>query len=326
MQNWTISSPETAHFTFVLFERFSNQILANAVEPLRAANTILAQPVYSWDLVSLDGSTVTSSAGMRVVPDGPLLDTTTGAGLILLPSYGFRAFSTPEFGRKLRSAARRYNMIMGIDGGAWLMAAAGLLDDRRATIHFDEFERFAEAFPNVDTDRARWVDDGDRLTAGGAVAVFELMTHLLVRRHGTALSLRIAALFAVPGAAERHPMRQPRIDRKMRTALATMEANIETPLRILEIAQAAGCTQKDLERRFARAFGASPRTVYQRMRLDAARTLIEGTAFTLTEIAARTGYTNAAAVSRAFRATFGLAPREVRALAPPTNPQSHIPR
>ena len=312
MRKWTIDSQKTAEFTFLLFERFSNQVFANALEPLRAANTFLDTHAFDWTIVSLDGSPVKSSAGMTVIPDRALGPTDKGDALILLPSYGYQAFATDTLSRRLRSAATRYQALVGLDGGAWLLAAAGLLDGRQAAIHSDEFDAFAETFPEVEVTRQRWVDDKDRLTAGGALTAFELMMHLIARRHGTALTLRIAKLFASADRESPGPLEPQGGDRRVRRALADMEENVETPLSLHDIATRAGCTQKDLERRFATAFGAPPRKVYQRIRLDTARHLVEETSLPLTEVATRAGYENAAAFSRAFKSTFGSSPRAIR--------------
>lgn len=312
MRQWTIPSRGTARFTFLLFEQFSNHVFANALEPLRAANTFLRTRAYDWRIVTLDGRPVASSAGMRVVPDGAFGDTGHGTALVLLPSYGYRAFATPDLSRRLRAAARRHEMLIGLDGGAWLLAAAGLLDGRPATIHFDEIDAFAETFPEVDARRERYVDDGDRLTAAGALTAFELMSHLVARAHGTALTLRIAALFALPDAAAPAPFGPPGGDRRVRAALSLMTEHVETPLPLTAIAERLGTSQKDLERRFSRAFGAAPRTVYRRIRLDAARNLLETSALSVSEIAARAGYDNASAFTRAFREVFGTTPLRLR--------------
>lgn len=312
MRKWTIQSDETAEYTFLLFDRFSNQVFANALEPLRAANTFLGASAYAWKIVTRDGAAVRSSAGMTVVPDGALDPTDRGSALILLPSYGYRALATDAFSRQLRASARRFDALIGLDGGAWLLATAGLLEGKRATIHHDEVQAFSETFPQVDVVRQRWVDDGDRLTASGAVTAFELMMHLIARRHGTALTLRISSLFSARDATSPGPLEPPGGDRRIRRALAEMEANVETPLMLSDIAKRSGCTQRDLERRFAKAFGAPPRKVYQRIRLNTARNLVEDTSLSFSEVATRSGYDNAAAFSRAFRDTFGKSPRAVR--------------
>jgi transcriptional regulator GlxA family with amidase domain len=312
MRNWIIPNTGTASFTFVLFDQFSNQVFANALEPLRAANTFLRRKAYTWRIVSLDGQPVASSAGMTVIPDGALDITATGSALILLPSYGYREIATTTLSRLLRAAATHFDALIGLDGGAWALAVAGLLDGREATIHFDEFNEFAETFPAIDAKRERWIDDGDRLTSGGATTAFEMMMHLITRTHGTALTLRIASLFAAADTKTPSLLEPPGGDRRIRKALSEMEAAIERPLPIAEIARRAGCRQKDLERRFKRSLGAPPRKVYQRIRLDAALNLVEYTTLDLAEIATRTGYNNASAFSRAFRETFGQSPRALR--------------
>ncbi|MBT8459623.1 MAG: AraC family transcriptional regulator, partial [Boseongicola sp.] len=144
MRNWSLPNTETAEYTFLLFDNFSNQVLANALEPLRAANTFLDIPAYSWKIVTRDGSAVQSSAGMTIVPDGALDPTDRGAALIVLPSYGYRALATDALSRQLRSASARFDVMIGLDGGAWLLATAGLLEGKQATIHYDEIEAFSE--------------------------------------------------------------------------------------------------------------------------------------------------------------------------------------
>ena len=311
MHQWTKSRSGTATFSFLLFDRFSNQVLSNALEPLRAANTFLGREAYRWRLVTQTGAPVASSAGMQVVPETGLSNLAEGAALVMLPSYGYRSAASAETLRWLRGAPRRFDALIGIDSGAWTLAAAGLLNGRPATIHLDAFDDFSEAFPAVEARRDRWIDDGDILTAGGAVAAFELLMHLIGRDHGLALTRRIASLFAVPDAVPAAAPPSSR-DRRIARALATMEANVETPLAMPEIARAAGTAQKDLERRFLKALGAPPRKVYQRIRLDAARNLVENSGLDIAEIAARAGYHSAASFTRAFRATFGATPRSLR--------------
>ena len=297
---------------FVLFDRFSNHGFANALEPLRAANTFLGRTAYEWKILSLDGGPVHTSAGVTILPDGKLDATAQGDVLILLPSYGYREFASPELSRTLRAASHRFGTMIAIDAGAWLLAAAGLLDGRRATIHFDEFDAFSERFPDVRSERARWVDDGDRITASGAVTAFEMMMALISRTHGTALTLRIASLFSAPDPSAQGPLTPRGGDRRVARALRLMEENVERPLVLPRIAKQAGCSLRDLEARFGRVLGATPRHVYSHIRLTAAHRLVSETTMSMAEIAARSGYENASAFTRAFRRNFGEPPRAVR--------------
>lgn len=312
MPDWKKADGRAQRFDVLLFEQFSNHCLANTIEPLRAANTFLGRPAYAWRILTLDGRPATSSSGFPVVPERPFSSEARGDALILSPSYGYQRFATPALARTLRAAAARYRALIGLDGGAWLLAAAGLLTGRAATIHFDEFDAFAERFPEVDARRERYVVDGDRITAGGASTSFELMLSLIEQDHGAALTLEILGLFMAredglgsgPSAASR--------DRRVRRALEAMKANLETPLSIAAVSRSAGCAQRDLETRFRQAFGAAPRTVYQRLRLTHARRLLEAGDMAVAEAALRSGYRDPSAFARAFRREFGASPRSVR--------------
>lgn len=313
MPDWIIPNALSQSVSVVLFDRFSNHGFANALEPLRAANTFLDRPAYRWRILTLDGGPVRTSAGVTIMPDGRFDAEATGDTLILLPSYGYQDFATPALSRTLRAASRRFATLIGLDGGAWLLAAAGLLDGRRATIHFDEFDAFAERFPEVRAERSRWVDDGDRLTAAGAVTAFEMMMALIARTHGTALTLRIASLFSAPDPSAPGPLAPKGGDRRVARIVTLMENTVEQPLAMPALADLAGVNQREMEARFAAAFGATPQRVYTRIRLTAAHRLVMDTRLSVAEIAGRTGYENASAFTRAFRRSFGQTPRAVRA-------------
>ncbi|MEM9781231.1 MAG: helix-turn-helix domain-containing protein [Pseudomonadota bacterium] len=315
MPDWTKAAEGTRRIDVLLFPRFSNHCLANAVEPLRAANGFLGRAAYAWRFATVDGAPVASSSGLPVLVEDRLSRLDGGDALIVMPSYGFRALATPACLAALKAAARRYGALIALDTGSWLIAAAGLLEGRRATIHADEADAFAEQFPEVSVASARWVVDGDRISAGGAMTTFELMLELIEREHGAALRLSVAGLFMQQGAGghgrPRATSAEPR-DSRVGRALTTMQANLEAPVSIGAAAAAAGCTQRDLEGRFRRSLGASPRTVYRRLRLDRARAMVEDGELGIGEIALRCGYGDASAFTRAFRREFAESPQAMR--------------
>jgi AraC family transcriptional regulator, carnitine catabolism transcriptional activator len=300
----------------LLFDRFSNHCLANAIEPLRAANTFAGRTLYRWSFLSLDGAQVTSSSGLPVQPDTTLARHPGGDYLFLMPSYGFRDHARPATSRALRSAARRFGALVGMDTGAWLLAAAGLLAGRRATIHWDELTAMAERFPDVEVTDIRFVRDGDRITCGGVTTAFDLVLAMIEAHHGPMLRLEVAALFQ-PGdrAGEGERVRPPTRRRAVDAAVAAMRRNIETPLPMRAIAEGAGVTQRALEAAFRETLDRTPQAVYRGLRLREARRLLGGTTMSVSEIAARCGYENASAMTRAFRAEFGARPRDVRRAA-----------
>jgi len=303
---------ETTRIEVLLFPQFSNHCLANAVEPLRAANGYARRPLFHWRFVSLGGGRLTSSSGLRVDTEGLSRDA-TGDMLFLLPSYGFRDADTPATRSAIRAAARRFGIVAGFDTGAWLMATARLLDGRQATIHWDEYAAFTETFPSVHVRPDRFVIDGSRITCGGAEAAFDLALHLIQAWHGAALRMNVGALFlhgAPPSPDSALPRtRRARVDR----AIALMRSALEHPLPIRAVARALGVSQRSLEVEFARHLGLPPRAAYRLLRLEEARRLIEGSTLSVAEVALRCGWDTPGALTRAFRERYGVPPRVMRA-------------
>lgn len=319
MQHWCKTmhnSQETSpprRIGVLLFPSFSNHCLANAVEPLRGANTLSRRTLYDWQFLGVDAAGIASSSGLTVQPQARLMDHPGGDVLLVMPSYDFQRHATPGVLRALSAAAGRFHTVVGLDTGSWLMAAAGLLDGRRATIHWDEMDRLAERFPQVNITPDRFVIDGDRITCGGATTAFELMLHLIERDHGALLRLEVAALF-MHGEADPHaePMARLSRDRLVQAAVSIMRRNIEVPLPVGEIARRLGLSQRALEAQFAAKTAMTPRAVYTALRLRQARLLAGRSTMSMAEIATRCGYADASAMTRAFRRAFGHPPSVLR--------------
>jgi transcriptional regulator GlxA family with amidase domain len=312
MRKWQITAPGPEDVAVLLFPRFSMHCLANVVEPMRAANDIAGRRLYRWQFVTLDGAPVVSSSGLPVVPEARLAAHPGGAMLLVHSSYGFREHAGPGALRALRGAAGRFDRMLGLDTGGWLMAAAGLLDGRRATLHAEELTAFAEAFPEVEAVAERFVDAGDMLTSGGATAAFDLVLELIGRSHGEALKLEVAALFLHVGYAAPARASGPRGPDVVDRAVALMAAHLEEPLPIPALARLVGTPPRALGRAFQARLGAPPQRVYKRLRLAEARRLAEGARHSVAEIALRCGYRDAAAMTRAFVQEYGRPPTAFR--------------
>lgn len=316
MRDWYKSNEKTYRVGLLLFDRFSNHCLANTVEPFRAANSFAHRTLYDWRYLTLDGEAVTSSSGLVVEPDAALRQELKGDILFVLPSYGYRSLATPQCLAALRGAASRYEVIAGLDAGSWLLAQAGLLNGRPATIHWQELERFSEHFPEVNVRRERFIIDGDRVTCGGAMAAFDLASELIGMHFGEALRVEVGWLFMHEGTASSMPaqLQMPKTGPVQR-AVQLMQEHLERPLPMSRIASQVGQSQRALEQRFRSELGATPRTVYRRLRLLAARRLADETEIPVSEIALRCGYADPSAMTRAFREEFGMTPRAIRAVS-----------
>lgn len=311
MQSSTNIDGQTEQFDVLLFDRFSNHCLANFVEPLRAANMLTGQMLYSWRFCTLDGAPVVSSSGLKITPDGDVVEK-GGDMLIVMPSYGVRDLELVPISRALRSAARSYKQLAGCDTGSWLLAQAGLLKEYQATIHWDELASFSETFPDVEVLRERFVIDRNRITCSGAMAAFDLVLHLVGLSHGPLLAMDVAQLFMTRDGEQAGSAFPKLRGRLVNRAVDLMQENLEHPLSIPQLARMAGSTQKTLETRMQAALQATPQAVYGRLRLNQARRLVLETNQPVSEIAARCGYENASAMTRAFKSVFRQTPRELR--------------
>lgn len=295
---------------FLLFERFSNLCLANCLEPMRAANGFLPGPAYRWRFATLDGGPVRTSSGLPVLPDSALVGTGPIDRLFVMASYDHLRHDNPTTRRALARAGQRAGQVIGLDAGAWLMAGAGLLTDRRATIHWDLAEAFAERFLDVTVVQEPHLQDGDRVTCAGAMAAFD-MTRAMIRADlGPSIALDVDGLFLSERPA---PQSQPRRgDPLVTRATALMRAQLESPLSQDDLARALGTTPRTLARRCQAALDLTPGALYRHLRLSAARQLVESSLLPVSEVALRCGYDDAAAFSRAFRLRFGMSPQSLR--------------
>ena len=296
----------TCQISILVFDNYSNHCLANILEPLRAANDLSEKPHYRWKIVTLDGAESVSSSGLRLGADARLSDV-GGDVLMVMPSYGFSSHATVAASRALRAASKRFTTLAGLDTGSWLLAEAGLLEGYKATIHWDEIDRFSERFSDVYVQPDAVVFDRDRVTCGGASTAFTLALQLIVQSHGQALRLRVENLFA--GAYSERPYPQVGI---VARAVQLMRSNLEEPLLICDIAARLGRSQRHLEMQVREKMGANPQVIYRQMRLALARSLARDTELSVAEIAVRCGYQDASAMTRAFRAEFGTTPRALR--------------
>lgn len=311
------------HYIFFLLPEFSNLCLANAVEPLRAANHILGREAYSWSLASLEGEAVRSSSNFLFTPD-LALDGIVGATpkadvMFILSSYNYRKYITKKLLTALGRFQQHIPVMGGLDTGAYALAKSELLEGYRATIHWEELTVFEEEFLGLDVVSDCYVIDQKRITAGGATTTLDLMLELIRRDYGRGVALGVANLFIYNGERQGGERQKSRIalkslptSAKVAAAISYMEDNIEMPHQISVIADHVGCSQRELERSFQKALQTTTVHYYVHVRLMTARNLLAETQLSLAEIAARTGFNSNSAFSQAYSRNFGETPSGYR--------------
>lgn len=290
--------------------------LAAAVDPLRAANRQSDADLFTWTFLTADTRDVLLTSGLTI-PANPIHRLTQCDMLILVAGFDPAAQARPQVLSSLRRLTKKDTTLLAIDGGAWLAAKAGLLDHHQATTHWEDLEVFAETFPHVSVENARYVVSGHRWTSGGAAPALDMMLHLIAHHHGSQLAAKVAAGFihsthtAPSDPQVRH---QPTADHNAVTARAhaIMEAHLDTPFPVSDIAARLGLSPRGLQQHFRKQLGLGPKAHYVTLRLIEAHRLITTTAQDLHSIALATGFASQSSLSRAHKTQFGQSPRATR--------------
>lgn len=312
-------------FCFLLLDRFTMMSFAGAIEPLRLANYAAGRRLYDWRLLGPqwrpeggDGEAVCSN-GARIGLDGGLEALQPGDTILVCGGLDVaRAASRPVLGW-LRREARRGIGVGGLCTGAWVLATAGLLEGRRATIHWENHDSLAEAFPEVRLERAIFVQDRGRLTAAGGTASVDLMLDLIAADHGAALAATVADQLihtSIRTGGDRQRLSIPsRIGVRhegLAQVIRRMEESIEEPLSPAALAAEAGMSARQLERLFRRYLGCTPKRYYIETRLAKARNLLMQTPMSVIEVALACGFSSASHFSKCYRAQYGDSPYRAR--------------
>jgi transcriptional regulator GlxA family with amidase domain len=250
---------------------------------------------------------------MQVLPHAKLADLKSCDYLFVLASYAHDTLDTPTVRRALRMAAGKAGVVVGLDSAPWLLASAGLLGGRRATVHWDLLDGFTERFLDVQAERSRVVRDGRVITCAGAMSALDMTLGLIADHAGLAVRLDVEALFMQGDPPVNAPQERGAVtDPLVRRALAAMRQNLERPLNLTELSRGLSCQPRTLDRHFRSRLGAPPGTVYRYLRLSSARKLLEGSTLSVAEIALRCGYESPAALTRAIRVQYGATPSGLR--------------
>lgn len=288
------------------------------------ANQLTGQELYRWHTFSLGGEQVWASDGMPITPDAsinnaPMLDT-----VIVCGGIGIQSAVTREHVAWLRAQARRSKRIGGVCTGSWALAQAGLLDGFDCSVHWEFLAAMQEAFPRVNLSSSLFTLDRDRFTSSGGTAPMDMMLHLISRDHGHELSAAISEMFVYERIRteqdhQRVPLKhmlgthQP----KLQEIVALMEANLEEPIELDELASYVGLSRRQLERLFQKYLHSSPSRYYLKLRLIRARQLLKQTPISIVELSVVCGFVSTPHFSKCYRECFGIPPSDERLVAQP---------
>jgi len=312
-----IQPPDTRpeRIGFLLLPRFAMVAFFSAIEPLRIANRISGERLFEWDLISRDGEPVVASNGMTLNVGYSLHEAPILPSLTVCASFEPQSTIDDELIAWLRERAATDCVLGGMDTGCYILAAAGLLDDQTVTLHWECLPDFRSRFPRVDAVESIYEVTPEGFSCAGGSAAIDMSLDLIRRRHGEELATRVRDQLIHdqgrrPASRQRDPVIPP--EPLLQRAIALMEANLETPLGIGELADELDISWRRLDRLFARHLETSPQQAYLARRLDHAHRLLRVTPHSVMQIALACGFASPSSFSRAFRRHHGLTPSELR--------------
>ena len=277
-------------------------------------------PAYGFSLAAVAPGSVMTTAGFALtVTDG--LSRLGRADLIVLPAGSWTDRDPhPRLVGALTAAHERGAHIMAICRGAFVLAATGLLDGRRATTHWRWAGEFAHRFPAVDLDpNVLYIDHGDLSTSAGTAAGLDLGLHLLRRAHGAAVAAEVARRMVVPphrsgGQAQyiRRPLPATAGDHVLHDTLQWAAARLDRPLTVDDLATHAHLAPRTFARRFVAILGTTPHRWLTDRRVERAQELLETTALPVSTVAHRCGFGSVDALRAGFVDRNGTTPAAYR--------------
>jgi AraC family transcriptional regulator, glycine betaine-responsive activator len=312
-----VASPK--RFVFLLLDRFTMLSFAGAIEPLRIANRVSGQELYAWVLAGEGGEYATCSNGAAFKLDMGLDEIDREDVLLVCGGIDVQRAATRGVLNWLRREARRGATIGGLCTGAYAVAKAGLLDGRKATIHWENQDGFLEEFESVKLTKSVFVMDGNRWSTAGGTSSIDLMLKVIAADHGEDLANTVAdqliysairtdqdtQRLSIPTRiGVRHP--------KLSQVIQMMEGNVEDPMSPADLAEEVGMSTRQLERLFRRYLNRSPKRYYMELRLQKARNLLMQTDMSVINVALACGFASPSHFSKCYRSHYNTTPYRER--------------
>lgn len=309
---------KTRRYVFVLMNNFTMLSFAGAVDALRIAARVVPGS-YEWVLAGEGGETSTCSAGINYNLDMDLIEMSRDDTIILCGGTHVQDATTKRLLNWLRREARRGVTIGALCTASYTLARAGLLDGKRATIHWENQDSFLEEFEDVELTKSVFTIDGKRMTTAGGTSSIDLMLKIIATDLGEDVANMVAdqqiyssirtdqdqQRLSIP---TRIGVRHPKLSR----VIQIMETNVEEPISPSLLAKEVGMSTRQLERLFRRYLNRSPKRYYMEIRLQKARNLLMQTDMSVINVALACGFASPSHFSKCYRAHYDTTPYRER--------------
>ncbi len=310
---------KTRRYVFVLLDNFTMLCFASAVESLRIANRMAGKELYTWVLAGEGGEMARCSGGTEFKLQMDLAELNREDIVMVCGGIDVQSATTRKMLNWLRREARRGVTMAGLCTAGYTLAKAGLLDGKKATIHWENQDSFAEEFEEVTLTKSVFVVDGNRITTAGGTASIDLMLKLIADDHGEDLANAVADQLIYSSIRTdqdtqrlsiptRIGVRHPKLSR----VIQMMEQAIEDPISPAILAREVGMSTRQLERLFRRYLNRSPKRYYMELRLSKARNLLMQTDMSVINVALACGFASPSHFSKCYRAHYDTTPYRER--------------
>lgn len=311
---------------FYLVPDFTMLAFSSAVEVLRLANRVLGYEAYRWRVASESGGAVQAICGLSAVTNSSisaerrrLFEECRPSMVVICADQDVESYSSKPLEAWLRECRHCGVAVSGVGTATYILAKAGLLNDKYCTIHWEKLPGFSERYMEVPVNAVIYQVDGNIWTCAGGSASLDMMLHLVQRHFGdeTVAGICEQAIVARVRAAnerQRLPLSQKHgiLNQIMIKLIEQMEHHLAEPLSIEKLAKGVKRSRRQVERLFRSELGRSPLSYYRELRLERARMLLTQSAMPIVDIAIACGFISASHFSKSFRETYGMAPQEIR--------------
>ncbi|HMD15630.1 MAG TPA: GlxA family transcriptional regulator [Terriglobales bacterium] len=314
----------TRRIAFLVLPTTNLLTIAGPIDVFTLASDVLQQsgrrttPAYNIELLSSDDSPVPTASGISLTGAKAWKKASRPIDTLLITTSAIRSHMPfdSELLRWVQVASKHVRRLGSVCAGAFVLAASGLLDGRRATTHWSAAGRLAQMYPKVRVDGERiYTRDGHIWTSAGVSAGADLALAMLEEDHGHELALAVARRMVLflrrPGgqsqfssqlaaqAAEHHPIRE---------LIAWIVDNLNGDLSVPTLARRAGMSERNFGRIFQKEIGLTPARYVAQQRLETARRMLEETGEKVETIALSAGFGDGEALRRSLQSRLRISP------------------
>ncbi len=290
-----------------------------AIEVFRVANQNSGKKLFEWHLISLDGQPIKAANGMVVPVDYSIFDCPPLSTVFAVSGNHPNDYLHEDILNWFRQLDNRHTRLGAFDSGAFILAAAGLLDWHPAVLHWETIPVFREQFPTVEILEQLYMVDDHRITCAGGSSSIDLMLYLITQSCGLELAEVVANGFVHGKIREGHEHQRPGYSmvvneesQVLREIARYMEETLEEQTSTAEIANFVGLTVKALQKVLKKNFGMSPAKFQMATRLKQARSYLFYSTLNIQEITLACGFSSPPVFCRTFKDHFGCTPSEYR--------------